>query len=136
LWQAASRPFLIHEPDRADLDGLVVDDDQRAVLRQQMIRERIADGLTSHQMPPRRRLDSSELPFFIRQSTRPAPVSKSGAGCHAIGLRYYHRVLGLPMASYSHDRHRARWCRCDCEVWHPAAPSGLAVWHGLVLTGE
>jgi hypothetical protein len=34
----------------ADLDGLIVDDDQRAVLRrQQMIRERIADGLTGHQ---------------------------------------------------------------------------------------
>jgi hypothetical protein len=109
LWQAASRPFLIHGPDRADQDGLVADDDQRAVLRrQQMIRERIADGLTDHQMPPRRRLDSSELPFFIRQSTRPAPVSKSSAGCHAIGPRYNHRVLGLLMARYSHERHRAR----------------------------
>jgi hypothetical protein len=62
------------------------------------------------------------LPFFIRQSTQPAPVSKSGAGCRAISLRYNHRVLGLLMARYSHERHRARWYRCDREVWHPAAP--------------
>ena len=64
----------------------------------------------------------SELPFFIGQSTRPAPVSKSGAGCHAISLRYNQRVLGLLMARYSPERHRGRWCRCDREVWHPAAP--------------
>src|SRR5262245_5380647 len=53
----------------------------------------------------------SELPFFIRQSTRPAPVSKSGAGCHAIGLLYNHRdnhrVLGLLVAGYSHEHHHA-----------------------------
>jgi hypothetical protein len=109
LWQAASRPFLIHGPDRADLDGLVVDDDQRAVLRrQQMIRERIADGLTGHQMPPRRRLDRQRT-AFLHPPVHPARArQQSSAGCHAIGLRYNHRVLGLLMARYSHERHRAR----------------------------
>jgi len=46
---------LIHGFDGPDLGGLVVDDDERAVSRsEQMVCERVADGLAGHEMPPRR----------------------------------------------------------------------------------
>src|SRR5258708_5452933 len=61
----AGQHVLIHGFDGPDLGGLVVDDDERAVLRrEQMVGERVADGLTCHEMPPRRGPDRQRTAFF------------------------------------------------------------------------